>query len=746
MAADCCNPAGVDGEGLHETGPDRRDKDKACTREFFLEMSAFERRLEQMRQDGRLRGRAACFSSGGVNRGGANGRPGYGVRVNCDEPTHTNGCSEAHSSPGDFVCSSGFERGTKRQAKSSDNTLDDPAPPLFGTPSPSGQSMPQTFVSARASSADPKDSLNAGAFKDLGCRMRPRRATWAAPQRKEQGPALPRISSPAPSCPSTSFSSLSRQRSENSTCSDVPDGIVDVGYGAWRRRLFIDAEALAGAKTSPVAAGRAAARAAAVASVAWGPRQRACSPRSFRRRMCSDSFVEGEPCVPDTSRPAACCAATITTPASDTFTHAAPESARASADTDTCHEAAQSCHTSIFAPGLTEIPEPTAESSPPIIATGLYATGSARFTGFSNKAAPAGRSCSAASVAAEQSGLRWTRSGPLSARQVLSSNCSPQSFAEEFLLSARQSRTAGVASSSNSVHAKLRCAHADNPVPDDHKWKACAGSQPFFAAGRSRSADSCDVDKLVKDLQARGSELLVEKDAAAKAIMTENADLHGRLASVEADLERLTLSVDPMRRSYDAALKALRTESAAAARCHAEERERLQQQAQQSTSVAQKLRFAASRAESDADRLRRALSEERQRADTLERDLRRSSASGSGSGYRSAYGGRSSQRSAGSTGGFAGSSGFSGASGGGFTSGGGAGAGSANVSGGTQMDIDVLAPLIARVEVESLASADDETRSKLKKKLQLKWHPDKCVNAILATRVMQELQQLPEWK
>lgn len=56
-----------------------------------------------------------------------------------------------------------------------------------------------------------------------------------------------------------------------------------------------------------------------------------------------------------------------------------------------------------------------------------------------------------------------------------------------------------------------------------------------------------------------------------------------------------------------------------------------------------------------------------------------------------------------------------------------------------------VAPIIARLEVEALRHADLETRAKLKKKLQLKWHPDKCINAALAKCVMQELQQRPEW-
>jgi hypothetical protein len=56
-----------------------------------------------------------------------------------------------------------------------------------------------------------------------------------------------------------------------------------------------------------------------------------------------------------------------------------------------------------------------------------------------------------------------------------------------------------------------------------------------------------------------------------------------------------------------------------------------------------------------------------------------------------------------------------------------------------------IAPIIASLEVEAFRQEDSETRSRLKKKLQLKWHPDKCINAALAKCVLQELQQQPEW-
>jgi len=58
---------------------------------------------------------------------------------------------------------------------------------------------------------------------------------------------------------------------------------------------------------------------------------------------------------------------------------------------------------------------------------------------------------------------------------------------------------------------------------------------------------------------------------------------------------------------------------------------------------------------------------------------------------------------------------------------------------------EALAPSIAMLEVQALRTANAESLAQLKRRLQLKWHPDKCVNAALATCVMQELQQRPEW-
>jgi len=58
---------------------------------------------------------------------------------------------------------------------------------------------------------------------------------------------------------------------------------------------------------------------------------------------------------------------------------------------------------------------------------------------------------------------------------------------------------------------------------------------------------------------------------------------------------------------------------------------------------------------------------------------------------------------------------------------------------------EAVAPSIAMMEVQAFRTANAESRSRLKRQLQLKWHPDKCINTVLATCVMQELQQRPEW-
>lgn len=59
-----------------------------------------------------------------------------------------------------------------------------------------------------------------------------------------------------------------------------------------------------------------------------------------------------------------------------------------------------------------------------------------------------------------------------------------------------------------------------------------------------------------------------------------------------------------------------------------------------------------------------------------------------------------------------------------------------------------LAKRVAEVEAAPLKRSSVEERASLRRKLLLKWHPDKqpsLEHAELATRVMQELQQRPDW-
>lgn len=186
-----------------------------------------------------------------------------------------------------------------------------------------------------------------------------------------------------------------------------------------------------------------------------------------------------------------------------------------------------------------------------------------------------------------------------------------------------------------------------------------------------------------------------EKEKECEAAVQENSRLRRRLQVAEADLQRLSKAVDMMRRSHNAAMAALRAESQAATRGHAVERERLMNQASSSKAEVERLRHQRNCAETEVERLRRVLEDERRK----------------------------------STGGSAGPL--------------------PNVSvrmgAPSQGSPEAVAPVVAKLEIQALQGADRETKAKLKKRLQLKWHPDKCMNSALATRVMQEMQMCPEW-
>lgn len=62
--------------------------------------------------------------------------------------------------------------------------------------------------------------------------------------------------------------------------------------------------------------------------------------------------------------------------------------------------------------------------------------------------------------------------------------------------------------------------------------------------------------------------------------------------------------------------------------------------------------------------------------------------------------------------------------------------------------VDEVARQVADFECEPLRQSDGEQKLALKRKLLVKWHPDKQPSAehvALATQVMQELQNRPEW-
>eukprot|EP00441_Pelagodinium_beii_P026397 CAMPEP_0197664172 /NCGR_PEP_ID=MMETSP1338-20131121/58473_1 /TAXON_ID=43686 ORGANISM="Pelagodinium beii, Strain RCC1491" /NCGR_SAMPLE_ID=MMETSP1338 /ASSEMBLY_ACC=CAM_ASM_000754 /LENGTH=276 /DNA_ID=CAMNT_0043242753 /DNA_START=56 /DNA_END=886 /DNA_ORIENTATION=+ len=60
---------------------------------------------------------------------------------------------------------------------------------------------------------------------------------------------------------------------------------------------------------------------------------------------------------------------------------------------------------------------------------------------------------------------------------------------------------------------------------------------------------------------------------------------------------------------------------------------------------------------------------------------------------------------------------------------------------------DQLAHQLAVMEIGALSACAEEERQRLRRQLQLKWHPDKNAhNAAFATRVLQEMQRRPEWQ
>lgn len=53
---------------------------------------------------------------------------------------------------------------------------------------------------------------------------------------------------------------------------------------------------------------------------------------------------------------------------------------------------------------------------------------------------------------------------------------------------------------------------------------------------------------------------------------------------------------------------------------------------------------------------------------------------------------------------------------------------------------------VAKLEREPLRQVlDPQMRQQLRRKILLKWHPDKCANTELATKMVQELQNSDDW-
>lgn len=198
---------------------------------------------------------------------------------------------------------------------------------------------------------------------------------------------------------------------------------------------------------------------------------------------------------------------------------------------------------------------------------------------------------------------------------------------------------------------------------------------PSHCLGTQRRA-SCPAQEMTSEEPSLAPQSAPsETKAHAEA---ERASLQLQLSEAQSEIERLSHSMDSLRRNHDVQLSSLRAESDVQARRHAVERE--------------SLRSEAVAAVADASRLQRALGEERRRSAEL-RELSTMQARG----------------------------------------------------GALPKTPQAVAPIIASMELEAFRQADSETRAKLRKKLQLKWHPDKCINSGLAKCVMQELQQRPEW-
>lgn len=167
----------------------------------------------------------------------------------------------------------------------------------------------------------------------------------------------------------------------------------------------------------------------------------------------------------------------------------------------------------------------------------------------------------------------------------------------------------------------------------------------------------------------------------ASSLAAERADLQRQLSRAEADIERLTRSMDQMRRGHEAQIAAVNRErenfTTALEQHHFYELEGLRLQVTGEFNINQQLRRELAAVHGECENLRN----EVKRKPNL-------------------------------------------------------------------VTAEDIAPVIAGLEMEALRApeADDAIRKELRRKLQLKWHPDKCSASELAKCVMQELQQCADWK
>jgi len=164
----------------------------------------------------------------------------------------------------------------------------------------------------------------------------------------------------------------------------------------------------------------------------------------------------------------------------------------------------------------------------------------------------------------------------------------------------------------------------------------------------------------------------------ASSLASERAQLQRQLSKAEADMERMSRTIEQMRRGHEMQIASVRRE-----------KEDLHEALEQHhVAELEGMRLQVSDAFRENHRLHLELVEERRRSEQLDQEVKRLPAP----------------------------------------------------------TAEGVAPVVAELEIQAFKEANAETRAQLKRRLQLKWHPDKCINADLAKCVMQELQRSDYWK